>query len=149
MPSYLPMLHSLHTCIIKAFVCITANIKLLIAEQSSLTPVVIENWLKASMKSYEEVYSSHTSLGTVLWFKIMILCLIWWSCRSPHVYNAHRTRERTFKAICLYNCHSLEGSIFIPRTKGSGDIAMSLASVRRLSVRTYVRLSVNIFVSAE
>ena len=28
---------------------------------------------------------------------------------------------------------------FIPRPKGSGDIAMSLASVLRLSVRPYVR----------
>ena len=38
---------------------------------------------------------------------------------------------------------------FIPRSKGSGDMAMSLVSVRRLSIRPSELPSVNIFVYAQ
>ena len=45
----------------------------------------------------------------------------------------------TWLSLMMSMMVSVCAVLFIPRPKGSGDIAMNLASVRRLSIRPYVR----------
>ena len=57
------------------------------------------------------------------------------------VHMLSQITDNKYKKHVLTNDKSLHKvqCSFCPRPKGSGDIAMSLASVRRLSVRPYVR----------
>ena len=70
---------------------------------------------------------------------------LWTLPRKIH-YGSHN--DLIFNYVITFMTLLAVGLLY-PRPEGSGDIAMSLASVSRLSVRPYVRLSVNIFVSAQ